>query len=179
MGFNRRWVHLIMQCIKTVSYSVLFNGVPTRYIKSSGGIHQGDPLSPYLFIIYVEGLTSLFRQVEASGSLRGLSISRGGPQISHLFFADDSLIFCRVSLEDFRTQSSILHLYKQASGQKLNQEKTALFFSSNTSQDVRNVICIELRTSSTGKYWEIPRITAYYWLGEDASVHGSQTKNCS
>jgi hypothetical protein len=62
-------VHLIMQCIKTISYSVLFNGVPTRYIKPSGGIRQGDPLSSYLFIIYVEGLTSLLRQVEVSGSL--------------------------------------------------------------------------------------------------------------
>ena len=59
MGFDWRWVNLIMECITTVSYSILINGEPFPIIHPSGGIHQGDPLSPYLFLICSEGLHSL------------------------------------------------------------------------------------------------------------------------
>ena len=67
-----------------------------------------------------------------TGSLQGLSICRGGPQISHLFFADDSLIFCRATIADCRALTYLLSCYERVSGQKLNQEKTSLFFSTNT-----------------------------------------------
>jgi hypothetical protein len=97
MGFNQVWVDLIMECVTSVSYSVLVNGKPTGVIKPTRGIRQGDPLSPYLFLICAEGLSSLLRKAEQERSMQGLVISRGGPCISHLFFADDSVLFCRAT----------------------------------------------------------------------------------
>ena len=56
MGFNDRWVALIMECISSITYSLLINREPFGEIKSSRGIHQGNPLSPYLFLLCLEGL---------------------------------------------------------------------------------------------------------------------------
>ena len=112
MSSEDKWIHLIMQCLQTVSYSVLLNGTPVGYLKPTRGIRQGDPLSPYLFLICAKGLTLLLCQVETSGALWGLSRSRGGPNISHLFFADDNLLFCQATIEECQNLLSILHLYE-------------------------------------------------------------------
>ena len=93
MGFHAKWVKLIMACITTAHFSVLVNGNLTGYILPSRGLRQGDPLSPYLFLFCAEGLTMLLRKAETDGIIRGVATSRGGPCISHLLFADDSLYF--------------------------------------------------------------------------------------
>ena len=64
LGFHRRWVKLIMECVSSTSYSVLVNGTPHGYIKPSRGLRQGDPMSPYLFLICAEGLSTLLRKKE-------------------------------------------------------------------------------------------------------------------
>ena len=64
--------------------------------------------------------------------MEGLVIYWGGPRLSHLFFADDNLIFCKASIEERNTLQRILTVYEEASGQQLNRTKTSLFFSSNT-----------------------------------------------
>ncbi len=121
-----------MECVSSATYSVLVNGEPTGYIKPSRGLKQGDPLSPYLFLICAEGLSALIRKAEHDRLIHEVAISRGGPHISHLFFADDSIIFCRASNFDCEALHNLLLLYEKASGQKINGEKTALFFSKNT-----------------------------------------------
>ena len=95
LGFSGKFVTTIMSCIKSVSYSVLLNGVSRSIIKPSRGLRQGDPLSPYLFLVCAMGLQGLLHKVEADGSLRGVSICRNGPRVSYLFFADDSVLFCQ------------------------------------------------------------------------------------
>ena len=94
MGFHVRWVRLVMEMVKLVSYSILINGVPQRCIKPTRGICQGDSLSPYLFLLRLEGLNGLIKKAIAVGDLRGFSLCKSNPQISHLFFANESLIFC-------------------------------------------------------------------------------------
>ena len=94
MGFYEKWVALMMECITFVSYSILINGDPTNVIRPSKGIRQGDPLSSYLFLLCTEGLHSLLHQVKEAGHICGVSICKKGLRLTHLFFADNSLIFC-------------------------------------------------------------------------------------
>ena len=117
LGFDVKWRSLIMKCVTTVSYSIKINGVPRGNFCPSRGIRQGDPLSPYLFILCAEGLSSLIKSPVANGDLKGVAVCRGGPKLSHLFFADDSLIFCRASLAECTALQRILKVYEDASGQ--------------------------------------------------------------
>ena len=91
MGFHETWVALMMECITTVSYFLLINGEPTSTIKPTRGIRQGDPLSPYLFFLCIEGLHGLLNKATTAGSIKGVSICRNGPWLTHLFFTDDIL----------------------------------------------------------------------------------------
>jgi hypothetical protein len=77
-------------------------------------------------------------QAEASGWLTGVPSSPKGPQLNHLFFADDSLLFCRATSKDWRQMSLSLENYKKALGQQLNKEKTSIFFTRNSSQEARD-----------------------------------------
>jgi hypothetical protein len=168
LGFHGRWVKLIMECVSSTSCSVLVNGTPHGYIKPSRGLRQSDPMSPYLFLICAEGLSALLRKKEREKSIQGISICRGGPRISHLFFADDSIIFCRASMHDCGTLHNVLALYERASGQKTNKAKTALFFSKNTPLSTRTTILTMFGTSSTTqfeKYLGLPPI-----MGDQRSV---------
>jgi arsenate reductase-like glutaredoxin family protein len=100
MGFNISWVSMIMECVRTVSYSVLINGEPRGFFHPTRGLRQGDPISPYFFLLCAEGLNALLVKTAMSKSIQGISISRGGPKLTHLFFADDSVLFCRASLQE-------------------------------------------------------------------------------
>ena len=132
LGFDEKWRKLVMQCVTTVTYSVRINGKPKGHIILTRGIHQGDPLSPYLFLLCAKSLSSLIKKAMDDGVMEGLVIYWGGPRLSHLFFADDNLIFCKASIEERNTLQRILTVYEEASAQQLNRIKTSLFFSSNT-----------------------------------------------
>ena len=74
------------------------------------------------------------------GDINGVSICRNGPKVSHLFFADDSVLFCRAKEEECQTILDLLAIYERGSGQKINREKTNIFFSSNTLPPVQSNI---------------------------------------
>lgn len=98
LGFDSKWRSLIMLCITSVTYSIKINGKPTGHITPKRGIRQGDPLSPYLFLLCAEGLSTLIQQAVGRGQMDGISVCREGPKISHLFFTDDSLIFHKATI---------------------------------------------------------------------------------
>jgi hypothetical protein len=152
LGFADRWVNMLMKCVKSVSYSILINGQPYGRIFPSRGIRQGDPLSPYLFILCAEGLSHLLDKAERERTITGLPVVRGRIRISHLFFADDSLLFCKANVEEWARIQEILGLYEQASGQKLNREKTSIFFSRNTKQETKDFIISISGVSSSANY---------------------------
>ncbi|KAL6329339.1 hypothetical protein AAG906_017644 [Vitis piasezkii] len=103
MGFGGRWCSWIKWCLSTVRFSVLVNGSLTSFFESSRGLRQGDPLSPYLFVIVMEAFSCLMKRAVEGGFLMPCMVwgRRGeGVQISHLLFADDTLIFwLKVNLE--------------------------------------------------------------------------------
>ena len=137
LGLGERMVSLIMSCIRTVSYSVLLNGQPVGNIKPSRGLRQGDTLSPYLFLMCAMGLQSSLNKAEVEGHIRGVAICRNGPKVSHLFFADDSVLFCSAKEVECQKILDILAIYERGSSQKINREKTNIFFSSNTLHEVQ------------------------------------------
>lgn len=107
LGFNSNWVELIMNCISSPCFSILINGERKGNFHSSRGLRQGDPLSPYLFILVAEGLSHLISKANSRGSLTGLTCSNG-PMISHLLFADDSIIFCRAAEQELVSLKNLL-----------------------------------------------------------------------
>ncbi|XP_027102977.1 uncharacterized protein [Coffea arabica] len=131
MGFCPKWIQWVLECVSSVTYSINFNGEKRGYIKPTRGLRQGDPLSPYLLLICAEGFSSLLNQAKVHGRLTGLKIAQGAPSPSHLFFANDSLIFCKTNVDEASQKMRILEVYKQASGQLVNVEKSSLFFSRN------------------------------------------------
>ena len=86
----------------------------------------------FLFLSCVEGLHSLIQQAENSSSIKGVSLCSVGPKLSHLFFVDDSLLFCWENTQECATILDVLQKYEEASSQQINQDKTQLFFSPNT-----------------------------------------------
>ena len=124
MGFPENFVKVIMQCVSSTSFSILLNGQPTRRFWPTRGLRQGDPLSPFLFIICAECLSSILRDAEAKKEIHGLKIGKKANVISHLFFADDSVLFTRANEVEVEKILEILSTYEAASGQKLNMEKS-------------------------------------------------------
>ena len=117
LGFNLSWRRLIMRCVTTISYSFKINGKVYGSIQPTKGIHQGDPLSPYLYLMVVEGLSSLIKKSVEDGTLEEVAVCRGGPKLSHLFFADDSLIFYKATISECESLQRIFQVYENAFGQ--------------------------------------------------------------
>ena len=127
MRFVPGWIKLIMMCVTLANYVVLVNGIPTGKIIPTRGIRQGNSISPYLFLICAKVLSSLLIKADREGVLEGVPTSRRGPRLNHLFFVDDSLLFCKANLRHLSHLSNLLKSYELASGQKLNTFKTAIF----------------------------------------------------
>lgn len=91
MGFNNRWRGWICGCLSSSRASVIINGAPAREFNITRGVHQGNPLSPFLFIIAMEGLNVAFKPDVEKGIFNGINILGGGPPVSHIFYADETL----------------------------------------------------------------------------------------
>jgi hypothetical protein len=126
-GFGERWCSWIAHCISSVRFSVLVNGTSTGFFGSSRGLRQGDPLSPLLFVIVMEAFNKLF--TVQRGFLSGFSVgssSNGVINISHLLFADDTLVFCGASPEHLLYLRMLLLSFEAVSGLKINLDKSVL-----------------------------------------------------
>ena len=152
LGFNDRWIKLLMLCVTTVSYSIMVNREPKGLIHPSRGIRQGDPISPFLFLLCTEGFHGLISQAIAQGDIRGYSLSRISPCLTHLFFADDSLLFCRSTIQECKKILEILDTYGRCSGQQINRNKTTIFFIKSTDEDTRDQIKLALGVEEIRQY---------------------------
>uniref|UniRef100_A0A803QD89 Reverse transcriptase domain-containing protein n=1 Tax=Cannabis sativa TaxID=3483 RepID=A0A803QD89_CANSA len=138
-GFPYPFISLILNCLSSVSFRLRINNCLSHQILPTRGIRQGDPLSPYLFLLVAEGLSGTINAKTHSNSFQGISISRSAPTISHLLFADDSLLFTKVTSSAAMEIKDILNLYNLATGQSVNFHKSSILFSPNTiSSDFRS-----------------------------------------
>jgi hypothetical protein len=124
-----------MQCISTVSFSILLNGSPFGKFSPNRGLRQGDPLSPFLFILGMEGLSRLLDKEEQMGRVHGIKISRNSPPVSHLLYADDLLIFSKGTASEAASILNCLAKFSSWSGQQVNMDKSSLFLSKNCSSN--------------------------------------------
>lgn len=159
LGFNQEWTQLIMKCITFVTYRIRVDGELIEVIQPERGLQQGDPLSPYLFLLCAEGFSALIRKAEEEGSLQGVRVCQGAPSVSHLLFADDSLILCRVDRRDAQQLQSILQVYEECFGQMIYKDKSAVMFSRNTSAAKKGDFMRELnlqRETINDRYLGLP-----------------------
>ncbi|GKU89448.1 hypothetical protein SLEP1_g3583 [Rubroshorea leprosula] len=124
LGFNETWRRWISECLKSSSVSVLINGSPTSQFSVSKGIRQGDPLSPFLFLIVAEGLNGLMTSAVEKEIYKGVRVGNEGVMVSHLQFADDTVFFGEASEDNIRVVKTVLRIFELASGLKINFRKS-------------------------------------------------------
>lgn len=149
-GFDRVWVRWIMACVSSVSYSVLLNGGSHGFIKPERGLRQGDPLSPFLFILCVEALVNCLNNSAVAGKLHGTQIGSEGPLIHHLLFADVSLLLCKANTEEATEIISCLKRYGDYFGQQINLAKSSIIFGSKVEEAVKAEVKVTLGIDSEG-----------------------------
>ena len=126
MGLGERWQRWMKACISTVRFPVLVNGSSTGFFGSSRSLRQGDPLSPLLFLLVMEVLSRLLKKTEVGGFLSGFQAGshvQGGFKISHLLFADDTILFYDASREQLLYVRMVLIFFEAITGLKVNVGK--------------------------------------------------------
>ena len=126
MGFGVRWCRWIRTCISIVQFSVLLNRSPADFFGSSMGLRQGDPLYPILFLLMMEIFSKMMKRAEGAGLFRGFGADGrrgGGICVSHLLFADDTILFCDADEEQILHVRMLLFCFQAVTGLKVNALK--------------------------------------------------------
>ncbi|GJU10686.1 RNA-directed DNA polymerase, eukaryota [Tanacetum coccineum] len=118
-GFGLKWRNWISGCLNNAKGSVLVNGNPTKEFQFFKGLKQGDPLSPFLFILIMETLHLSFKRIINAGLYRGISIN-GSLMLSHLFYADDVVFVSEWKDSNIHILLNVLKCFFLASGLKIN-----------------------------------------------------------
>ncbi|XP_039116586.1 uncharacterized protein LOC120252479 [Dioscorea cayenensis subsp. rotundata] len=139
MGFPGRWVSWIHTCISKVSYALLINKTPTSWFSTSRGIRQGDPISPYLFILVAQNLTTMLNYAMNSNLIPGFD-SRLIHNFNHLMYADDLILITEASRKSARNIKKCLLFYGNVTGQRINNSKSELIFPSQFNKHLANRI---------------------------------------
>jgi hypothetical protein len=127
-GFSTNWTDWIMNLITSAFFSILVNGTPSQPFSPSRGIRQGNPLSPFLFVIMAEGLGRYIKASIENGSLQGLPLHGLQPAASHSQFVDDTMLMNTPTVQEANKLSSILSDFSEATGTSFNLAKSQLFF---------------------------------------------------
>ena len=133
-GFDEKFVGWIIECVSSVSFELLINGGITGHFKPSRSLRQGDPLSPYLFILNQEVLSRLLEREHLDGKLSGVKTNIGGPAITHTMYADDIMLFTKATSREAMVLNDFLEKYCIWSRQQINRQKYGLVFSKSTQQ---------------------------------------------
>ena len=159
LGFHGDFIDLLMACVSSVKYRIRFNDQEIDMFVPSRGLRQGDPLSPYLFLLCAEGLSSALAQQEEVRGIEGVRVCRNAPSVSHLLFADDSLVLMKADMINATSLRSVLDAYCANSGQLISEAKCSIFFSPNVDVEIKAQMCTELNIHTEAiseKYLGLP-----------------------
>lgn len=140
MGFDEKWISWIEQCVCSVSYSFFLNGSQICNVLPDRGLRQGDPLSPYLFLMVADVFSLLLNKAVSNKTLMGIKMKKKCPMLSHLFFADDSLIFLEANPKCCLNFMEVAKAFSEATGLSINAHKSSAFFSANSSSQLKGEI---------------------------------------
>jgi len=127
MAFPVLWRKWINECISTATASILVNGSPTEEFSLHRGLRQGDPLPPFLFLLAVEGLNVMMKVVVDNNLFKGYGVGASNlVEVSHLQFADNTLLLGEKSWANVRALRAVLTLFADMSGLKVNFHKSLL-----------------------------------------------------
>ncbi|GKA13747.1 RNA-directed DNA polymerase, eukaryota [Tanacetum coccineum] len=124
-GFGNKWCNWIQECLRSSRGSILVNGSPTEEFQFFKGLKQGDPLSPFLFILIMESLHLSFQRVVDAGMFKGIKLSQS-LSLSHMFYADDAVFVGQWSDGNINTLIHVLDCFYSASGLRINMSKSKI-----------------------------------------------------
>eukprot|EP00253_Pinus_taeda_P005113 PITA_05113 len=126
-GFERRWIEWIYNMISTPIFSILVNGIPMNTFNATRGIRQGDPISPFLFILTAKGLRGIIKRELREKRIKGLKPWGNNLAITHQQFVDDIMLFGEVTMKEVRMIKKMPEIFMEASGMEVNKEKSCTF----------------------------------------------------
>jgi hypothetical protein len=158
-GFHGMFINWVMECVSSVSSSILINGGKSKTIFPTRGLRQGDPLSPYLFILCQEVLSRIIDREHMIGNIKGVKMNMGGPDFTHVMFADDLMLFSKASSNEVLSLNSCLEKYCRWSGQLINRSKSGIIFSKlvhlNQKRRLKNMLQMK-KVPENAKYLGVP-----------------------
>lgn len=185
--FNFYWVEMVMKLITSVSYKYKVNGFLSSKLIPHRGLRQGDPISPYIFIMAADSLSHLINSASSLGRFHGIQLAAGGPQLTHLFFADDALLFGKATLENIYQLVDIVNIYSMASGQRINLTKSGViggkFMNMQLKINLAEALHMQL-WDNPGKYlglltdWGRSKTSALVWIKERIEIKIAGWKEC-
>eukprot|EP00253_Pinus_taeda_P013830 PITA_13830 len=170
-GFNRRWIDWIHSMISSPNFSILVNGTPSKTFTASRGIRQGDPLSPFLFILAAEGLGHLIKKEREANRIKGLKLWGNNLPLTHQQFVDDIMLFREPTVKEVRHLRRILDLFAEASSLEINRDKSCVFIFNTVDQVKAHLIRLmgfrrgELPTKYLGNILDFTSKKMKNWQG--------------
>ncbi|GKA40994.1 RNA-directed DNA polymerase, eukaryota, partial [Tanacetum coccineum] len=125
-GFGDKWCKWIQCCLNSSRGSILVNGSPTEEFQFGKGLKQGDPLSPFLFILIMESLHLSFQRIVDAGMFKGIKLGGGLVNLSHMFYADDAVFVGQWCENNITTLVHVLDCFHKASGLRINMSKSKI-----------------------------------------------------
>lgn len=152
IGFHSKWVSWIMCFVRSVTYTLMMNGQSYEHIVQEREIWQGDPLSPFLFILCDEALVNIMNRVEQNGDNTWMKLARSFPSVQHLLLQTIAFLLSSESDKMF-TFLKCMWLHGSAFGQEINFQKSSITYGADVDPIMRILIANILIIDNEGGIW--------------------------